>query len=380
LTIRLRPLPLLKTILLVFMTMAMVVGNVATAHAQSGSCSRLQAALDQYNRSGDFRNYQGNSQAARDLARQVQNAESSYIRNGCNEDARAGRQLSRQCQGIAREVLSLRDQAAQAQNATQSGAAMAQQREAILQELARFGCGTGGSSATFSPDRQNLFDRIFGDSNDPNAQDGQMVQPDYWGGYGGGSTVRTLCVRLSDGYFWPVSYSTVTDYLGEDAQQCSQMCPGTETALYYHDNPGEEAEQMRTMAGERYVDLPTAFQYREVFDAEATCKTPSSQGNVRVVAGDYGDDRSVVEYGEATFPLPLRDPRGRSPIAVAALEDQTFVSVPLPRRRPAGPGEAPQAEAVASEDPGLRLVQFGEKVVRVVGPDTPYAQPRGEGT
>ena len=65
----------------------------------------------------------------------------------------------------------------------------------------------------------------------------------------------------------------------------------------------------------------------------------------------------------------------------AALETAVLVDVPLPRPRPAGPGETPVTRPVQAEtETELRLVQFGDKVVRVVGPDTPYAQPAGAGT
>jgi hypothetical protein len=68
---------------------------------------------------------------------------------------------------------------------------------------------------------------------------------------------------------------------------------------------------------------------------------------------------------------------------VAAVPVQTAVRVyvPLPRPRPAGPGETPVTRpAQAQADTELRLVQFGNKTVRVVGPDTPYAQPAEAGT
>ena len=82
--------------------------DVEMAHAQSSQCNRLVNALQQFDRNSDFRQFDGNSQAARQLQRDVQNAESRYIREGCNDDAKAGRTLTRQCQQIAREVLRLR--------------------------------------------------------------------------------------------------------------------------------------------------------------------------------------------------------------------------------------------------------------------------------
>lgn len=352
--------------------------DVGGAYAQAASCSRLQSALRQLDRNADFRDMQGNSQAARQLQQQVQDAESAYVRTGCNDDARAGRTLTRECQGIARQVLRLRDDYANMAGAVDTATAVAQQRESILQEMARFGCGAEGSSATFSQDRQGIFDRVFGNSNEADFSNGRVVDDGrYWGGQGY-STVRTLCVRLSDGYFWPISYATLTDYLVNDANQCHQMCPNTPVDLYYYDNPGQEPEQMRNLYGEPYSSLPNAFRYREKIDSIGACRaTEPSGGSISTLTMADGQARSIVELTDMEFPLPLRDPRGYAPVQVAAapMQAATFLNVPLPRPRPAGPGEEAPPRPVENSGPtDLRLVQFGDRTVRVVGPDTPYAQ------
>ena len=355
--------------------LAVVFAGTSLAHAQS-TCRQLQASLNQLNRNQDFRNYESGSGLLQQLRDQVRAAESAYVRNGCNADAQAGRVLTPQCQAIAREVLRLRDDFGRASASVQSGSSVAQQREAILQEMARFGCGTDpGSSATFSPERQALFDRVFGTSSD---QGSQFVEdPGAWSS-GGYRTVRTLCVRLSDGYFWPISYSTMQDYVGQDAAQCQQMCPGTPVELYFYDNPGQEPEQMRNMLGQLYADMPNAFRYRQEIDTQSSCKPREAQGSFATVERPDGQSRTIIDYQGASFPLPLRDPRRQEPVAapavaVAAVDPATYVDVPLPRRRPAAPGEAPQAQPVENSNE-MRLVKFGDRVVRVVGPDTPYAQ------
>lgn len=371
-----------RALVLLLLAAAMFTLDVQTAHAQAAQCRQLESALRQFDRNGDFRQLQNNSQAVRDLARQVQNAESQYIRQGCNDDAKAGRTLTPQCQDVGRAVLRLRDQYAQVAQSVETAGAVAQQREAILQEMARFGCNAG-SSATFNQDRQSVFDRIFGTTSEGDFTDGDFVDGgDYWG-YQGYSTVRTVCVRLSDGYFWPISYSTLTDYIGNDAQQCQAMCPNTPVELYYYDNPGQEPEQMRNMAGTPYTSLGTAFAYRTKFDSDASCRVaPKSDGTVTLADGEDGSGRAMIEIAGASFPLPLRDPRGVVPVTVAAVatpaavDTVALVDVPLPRPRPAGPGEIavrPSANT-ASNETELRIVHFGEKAVRVVGPDTPYAQ------
>ena len=80
--------------------------------------------------------------------------------------------------------------------------------------------------------------------------------------------------------------------------------------------------------------------------------------------------------------MPIRDPRGVVPVQAAPVEQVAsvaLVDVPLPRPRPAGPGEVARVPTAPAE-PELRIVQFGDKSVRVVGPDTPYAQAGQAGT
>jgi hypothetical protein len=358
--------------------------DVNTAYAQAAQCGRLEDMLSQFDRNGDFQQMGGNSQAARQAQRDVQQMESRYIRDGCNDDAKAGRTLTPQCREIGREVLRLREVAAGISQQVETANAVAGQREAILQEMARFGCGEG-SSATFTTERQSVFDRIFGTTSEGDFSGGQMIDGgDYWG-YQGYQTIRTVCVRLSDGYFWPISYATLPDYITNDAQACTASCPTTPVALYYYNNPGEEPEQMRSVLGEPYASLPTAFAYRNAIDTSASCKVaPQSDGAITQATLADGSTRTMIEVSGVSFPLPLRDPRGQAPVQApiqAPLETATLVDVPLPRPRPAGPGETPVTRPVqAAEDTQLRLVQFGDKVVRVVGPDTPYAQPTGAGT
>lgn len=368
----------LRALCLLVLSLIVVVLDVEAAHAQAAQCSQLQGALAQFDRNGDFRQIDNNTNSARQLQRAVQSAESQYIRQGCNDDAKAGRVLTQQCQLIAREVLDLRAQYAAVNQSVDTANAVAQQREAILQEMARFGCNAG-SSATFTNERQSIFDRIFGTTSEGDFTDGDFVDGgDYWQ-YQGYSTVRTLCVRLSDGYFWPISYATLTEYVGNDAISCQEMCPNTPVELYFYDNPGQEPEQMRNMSGQPYTALPTAFAYRDAFDKSATCRAaPTAGGAVTMASAADGSSRAMLDINGMTFPMPLRDPRGVVPVQAAPVDEAVatvaMVDIPLPRPRPSGPGEVARQPDAPPAEAELRIVQFGDKAVRVVGPDTPYAQ------
>jgi hypothetical protein len=83
-------------------------------------------------------------------------------------------------------------------------------------------------------------------------------------------TYRTLCVRLCDGFYFPVSDSTRRKRLSGDAKQCEQRCPAR-SRLFVHRNPGESVEDMVDLQGRPYRNLPTALLYQTKYVADCTC-------------------------------------------------------------------------------------------------------------
>jgi len=85
------------------------------------------------------------------------------------------------------------------------------------------------------------------------------------------STIRTLCVRACDGYYFPISFATTRDRLEVDAAACQRMCPAGDATLFYHASRGEISDQAISISGSRYADLENAFRYRSVLDPSCTC-------------------------------------------------------------------------------------------------------------
>jgi hypothetical protein len=77
-------------------------------------------------------------------------------------------------------------------------------------------------------------------------------------------------VRLCDGYYWPVSFATSRENFARDEKVCTKSC-GSRTALYYHSNPGGEAEEMVSLQGVPYKSLSTAFLHRTTYDPDCKC-------------------------------------------------------------------------------------------------------------
>lgn len=88
---------------------------------------------------------------------------------------------------------------------------------------------------------------------------------------GKSGTRRTLCVRLCDGSYWPISDQTTRKGIARDAKQCEQACPGR-SRLFVHRNPGEEPSEMRDLGGRPYSKVQNAFRHQREYVADCTCR------------------------------------------------------------------------------------------------------------
>ena len=98
------------------------------------------------------------------------------------------------------------------------------------------------------------------------------------GGMGGSfgslpyATYRTVCVRLCDGYYFPISFSTLPNHFERDAEACSSKCAAP-AELYYYQNPGGSPDQMSAArTNELYTQLKSAFRYRKEYVQGCSCK------------------------------------------------------------------------------------------------------------
>lgn len=167
-------------------------------------------------------------------------------------------------------------------------------------------------------------------------------------------TFRTLCVRPTDGFYYPLAYMTTPDRFEDAAALCAAQCQGAE--LYVHRNPGENVEDAVTLEGDRYTDLPTAFAFRTAFNPRNACHpTPQLQATIEErIAEDLRDGRNgdlleITVTGEL-IPLPItRPPFAEDPDTLA---NRTGGFVPGEMTFPAGPAVAEAGDAGG----GVRLI------------------------
>lgn len=138
----------------------------------------------------------------------------------------------------------------------------------IIRELARNGCGQQYTQEARKRDNSNNpFAMLFGGED----SEGQRGPTNQFGNLPF-ATYRTICVRLCDGYYFPVSFSTLPNHFQRDSQLCQSQCAAP-AELYYHQNPGGAVEQALSASGQQpYTSLKSAFLYRKQFVPGCSCK------------------------------------------------------------------------------------------------------------
>jgi hypothetical protein len=216
------------------------------------------------------------------------------------------------------------------------------QRRAILVALGQNNCGP--QYARYANQGGGFFENLFG---------GVQTGPDV----PLAGTYRTLCVRTCDGFYFPISYSTVPGKFADDEKLCQRLCPAAETALYSHRNPGEDINRAVSISGQAYTQLPNAFAYRKQFNAACSCRAP---GQSWAQALKQFDDQTI-ERGD----IVVQTEEQAKALSQPRLDAQGKPIKPDPKAKgvaaPIAAAAAPEPTAPVEEDPSKRKV-------RAVGP------------
>lgn len=234
-------------------------------------------------------------------------------------------------------------------------------RQEILAALARNRCGPQYARHTTAPDFSGRSGNSFRDFFDERARQPSGYERDH-GDYNRGQTYRTLCVRQCDGYYWPISFSTVSARFSQDAEICRSSCPGASVELYVHRNPEEDIGDAVSLSGAPYSAAPNAFRHRREYDAACNC------GQRSVLATRV---RSVLRRNDGDVWSPSEPAPERSERRPA------MASVPLPRPHPGrdtSEGGSDSQQIKAESD---HYVTRDGRRIRVVGPEFNYRRPGG---
>ncbi len=223
------------------------------------------------------------------------------------------------------------------------------QHQAVIAQLAQNNCGAQYTAAARASGPQGFFEALLGGG-------GTIVNPAGDGAPAG--TYHTVCVRTCDGYYFPVSYSTVPSRFADDDRTCHRLCPAADVMLFTFRNPGEDVTQAVSVSGQPYTALPNAFRYRKELVAGCSCKRP---GENWADALRNADDSSTLESGDIIVneknEKALTQPHGAAAKPPAASNAQPNAAAP-----------APAASAAPQTGQGATTEDAEGRKVRVVGP------------
>ena len=208
-----------------------------------------------------------------------------------------------------------------------------------------------------------------------------------------GRTYRTMCVRLCDGYYWPINYAVTKDRFGHDAAACEQACGGpSEAKLFVYRNPGSDIEDMEDLDGRAYKKLQKAFLFRTKYEPSCKCRphpwedaSAARHATYALVAkAETGDkvaqmqlrEQRIKAQNEARAALKAKSKTDKTAAAkpekaTEAVVDEKFASDRLPGeaspaskptlirgdQKQAGYSRAPQSRATASQSEPKVTVQ-----------------------
>ena len=343
-----------------------IAGSAGGAFAQADVCTGLEAqlaALDRGPTPGSVTNYR---QYDASVARQRVEIDSATVearRAGCmggflifqpKPEAKCGELMATidRMRANLQRLTETRDQFGASSSYDRS-----RRRSEVLQALAYNRCGGGYRTADAPPPRRGGFlEMLFGQPVRPFFDGGDQ----YYGQNGQGGTYRTLCVRSCDGYYFPISFSTVPGRFAADEQTCQSMCPGADVSLYTYRNPGEDPTQMVSLVGEPYTALPNAFRYRKEYDAACTCGKPATTAFANIATPTLLAPATTAPV--SIVPVPTARPAAGEDPETLANRAGRFVPQPI------------QAKTAGTDVAGVGVGSTAERSVRIVGPSYYYGQ------
>ncbi len=149
---------------------------------------------------------------------------------------------------------------------------------------------------------------------------------------------RTLCVRVCDGYYFPIEINVSSNRFDTDAAVCQSMYAQDGQAELFVQSGGDDVTDATSLSGQRYADQPYAFFYRQNY-------VPSCVAQLHA--------------------------------GMSALAKRYFSALP-PRRnvaaaRPLKPVPMPQMRAPQAEDPETLANAAGHFTVKPVAPKVALA-------
>lgn len=228
-------------------------------------------------------------------------------------------QLDGEIESARRNIANLRQQ----REAITSSAARRGRRDDLVTELAKAGCGENYAQE-YEQQRRKRSSSFFSfwedeDSDEDSNYSSPQQQTLPFASY------RTMCVRSCDGYYFPISFATISSRFRDDEAKCRSLCAAP-AELFIYRNPGEDIEQMVSLDGRPYAQTKTAFKHRQSFVKGCSCKPEEYSLQEINQGGDGKRAEARTDGGGGVTSAPRTAPR-------QSLETITGGGEPAPRRQ-----------------------------------------------
>jgi hypothetical protein len=325
--------------------------STSLSHAQSPVCRRINEQLTALDRDN------GDPNQSAQISRQAeaQSGEANRIagqmrRMGCDGDSvLMGAELPGECGVLSDRMRTHRQNAVdlRTRSTYALSASNETRRNALMSSYSNYGCerqptrlddysaSDSRSSVTIMPPRPSKSDDFMMPKDDPDQDGYKIIEPQPRPrGFG---SFQPVCVRLCDGYFFPLSGISSR----ADAQDmCQAQCPSSKSQVFYR-NSGADIADINDASdddGRTYSSLPNALKYRTRTDQTCTCKKTGEawgitlKGAEQKLVGGEGDltvnDKIADEIAKNKSDS-ARQPAKKAPRKNKTLDGDVLGDVPL---------------------------------------------------
>jgi hypothetical protein len=168
---------------------------------------------------------------------------------------------------------------------------------------------------------------------------------------------RTVCVRLCDGYYFPISHDVSARRFDRDAQTCQSRCPSSDVRLFYASTRSNSIADARDLGGNAYERLKNAFVYRQRKIQDCSCRPAPWSDVERARHEAYGMAEAQKRAESKRVADEAREAETGVPVSVA---ERLFASSLAEAMPPAPAEDWTTPEAVAFVKP--RRVRVAENI------------------
>lgn len=134
---------------------------------------------------------------------------------------------------------------------------------------------------------------------------------------------KAMCVRMCDGYYWPMTSRATWNKLNGLAHRCEDSCNG-DARLFYMPASSTDVARMTDLTGRAYEHIDTAFLYRKKLVKSCSCKPMPWSHAARVRHMNYAAEKAEADRKRMRLSR-LNAQSNKTRALAAARPDRTIV-------------------------------------------------------